>query len=92
MSLLLKECRWCCVSFVPTHFNAVYCSEKCKSESVMDRQKSTRLPAGYRKTKTLEKGVPTIRDVVFATMEHKEKTGRLISYGEMVAVMERGSV
>jgi hypothetical protein len=88
MALLLKECRWCGVSFVPTHFNAVYCSEKCRRESVRDRYKSD-LPTGYRKTKTLEKGVPTIHDVVLATMEHKKKTGKFISYGKMVANMER---
>lgn len=91
MSLLLKKCRWCGNQFVPAHLNAVYCSEKCRRDSIRDRQKNA-LPNGYRKTKTLEKGVPTIPDVVSATMEHKRNTGRLISYGKMVAIMERGSI
>lgn len=92
MSLLLKECRWCGQPFVPTHFNDEYCSDKCKNERKNERQRSARLPVEYRKTKKLDKGVPTISDVVLATMEHKDKTGRLISYGKMVAIIEREGV
>ena len=88
MSLLLKGCRWCGEPFVPAHFNAVYCSDKCKRDSIRDRQKNA-LPTGYRKTKTLEKGVPTIPDVVSATLDHKRNTGRLISYGKMVPIIEK---
>lgn len=95
MSLLLKECRWCGVSFVPTHFNELYCSGKCRDERYKEKymennKKRKKLPVCYRKTKKLLDGTPTIPDVVAATIEHKEKTGRLISYGKMVAIIERG--
>jgi hypothetical protein len=91
MSLLLKECEWCGNQFVPTHFNVVYCSETCRHESVKDRQKRGRVPSGYRRTKGLEIGVPTIPDVVSATMEHNKIGGKPISYGQMVSIMERGN-
>ena len=89
MSLLLKECRWCGQPFVPAHFNDLYCSDKCRGEKLKDRKKNARLPVNYRKTKKLECGVPTISDVVSATMEQRKRTGRLISYGKMVAIIER---
>ena len=92
MSLLLKECRWCGVSFVPTHFNDLYCSDKCREELHRDRGRKSHLPNGFRRTHKLEDGVPSITDVVSATMEHKDKTGRLISYGKMVAIMEMEGV
>ena len=89
MSLLLKECRWCGNRFVPAHFNALYCSNKCRRERDSARH-AKKLPVYYRGTRKLSDGVPTIPDVVAATIEHKEKTGRLISYGKMVAIIERG--
>ena len=89
MSLLLKECRWCGNRFVPAHFNDAYCSDKCRDDGTKDKQKKGYLPSYYRKTKELEWGVPTIFDVICATIEHKQKTGRLISYGKMVAIMEK---
>lgn len=93
MSLLLKECRWCGVSFVPAHFNDAYCSDKCRDERDKRRNRNgKKLSIEYRKTKCLIGGVPTIRDVVSATMEYRQKTGRLISYGKMVAIMERSGV
>lgn len=92
MSLLLKECRWCGNSFVPSRPNEAYCSSKCKDEREKENRKSKPLPVGYRRTKRLLYGVPTIPDVVAATIEHKQNTGRIISYGKMVAIMERGNV
>ena len=92
MSLLLKECRWCGVSFVPTHFNDLYCSDKCRREKEDERRKVKYSPTYYRKTKGLSDGVPTIPEVVSATLDHKRNTGRLISYGKMVAIMERGNI
>ena len=93
MSLLLKECRWCGVSFVPTHFNDAYCCDGCRLEK---RREDDRLKAkAFRPKSTVRpvrEGVPTIDDVVSSVMKHKEKTGRLISYGKMVAIMERGGV
>lgn len=92
MSLLLKECRWCGVSFVPTHFNGLYCSDKCRRAKEDERRKVKYSPTYYRKTMGLSDGVPTIPDVVAATIEHKQKTGKLISYGKMVAIMEGDGV
>ena len=89
MSLLLKECRWCGNQFVPARFNAVCCSDKCRRE--MDSARHTqRLPVYCRGTTKPSDGVPTIPDVVSATLEYRRMTGRFISYGKMVAIMERG--
>lgn len=90
MSLLLKECRWCGQPFVPAHFNDAYCSERCRDERDKRRNRNgKKLSIEYRKTKNLIEGVPTIPDVVSATLVYRRKTGRLISYGKMVAIMER---
>lgn len=89
MSLLLKECRWCGQPFVPTHFNDAYCSDKCRGEREKDKNKGKPSPALYRKTIKLMDGIPNISDVVAATIEHKQKTGRAISYGYMVPIMEK---
>ena len=92
MSLLLKECRWCGNSFVPTHFNDLYCSDKCRREKENERRNINHSRPYYRKTKGLLDGVPTIPDVVEATIAHKQNTGGTISYGNMVAIMERGNI
>ena len=42
MSLLLKECRWCSVSFVPKHFNDAYCSDKCREEKERETEREKR--------------------------------------------------
>ena len=92
MSLLLKECRWCGNSFVPVRFNELYCSDGCRREKENERRNINYSRPYYRKTKGLLDGVPTIPDVVEATIEHKQNTGRTISYGNMVAIMERSGV
>ena len=92
MSLLLKECRWCGNSFVSSHPNGAYCSSKCKDEREKENRKAKPLPVGYRRTKRLLDGVPTTPDVVAATIEHKQNTGRVISYGKTVAIIERSGV
>ena len=89
MSLLLKECRWCGNSFVPKHFNDAYCSTKCRCDREKEKNKNKKFPACYRKTIKLMDGIPNISDVVAATIEHKQKTGRAISYGYMVPIMEK---
>ena len=89
MSLLLKECRWCGNPFVPSRPNEAYCSGRCMDEREKENKKAKPLPVGYRRTKRLLDGVPTITDVVRSTIEHKQNTGRAISYGNMVAIMER---
>ena len=89
MSLLLKECRWCGNQFVPTHFNDLYCSDKCRGERDKGRKKKRqKLSIEYRKTKKLIDGVPTIPEVVSATIAYKSKKGRTISYGKMVNILE----
>lgn len=92
MSLLLKECRWCGNSFVPSRPNEAYCSGKCRDEREKENRKAKHLPVGYRRTKRLLDGVPTIPEVVSATIAYKNKTGRTISYGKMVNFMEGGGV
>ena len=92
MSLLLKECRWCGNSFVPVRFNDLYCSDGCRREKDDERRKSKYSHIYYRKTKCLSDGVPTIPDVVSSTIEYKQNTGKIISYGKMVAMMERSGV
>ena len=90
MSLLLKECRWCGQPFVPAHFNDAYCCDSCRLEKKRenDRAKSK----AFRKKQTVRQvrdGVPTIQDVIAAAIKHKQKTGRIVSYGKMVAIIER---
>ena len=92
MSLLLKECRWCGNSFVPARFNELYCSGACRAERDKEARRGRKSPSFYRKTNWVSEGVPTIPDVVQATIEHKQNTGRIISYGKMVAIMEREGV
>jgi hypothetical protein len=89
MSLLLKECRWCGVSFVPARFNELYCSEGCREERRKEANRGKKLPTCYRKTNRLVDGVPTIPEIVASTIEYKNKTGRTISYGKMVNIMEK---
>lgn len=92
MSLLLKECRWCGSSFVPARFNELYCSELCRAERDKEARRGRKSPSSYRKTNGLSEGVPTIPEVVSATIAYKNKTGRTISYGKMVNIMEREGV
>ena len=97
MSLLLKECRWCGNSFVPAHLNEAYCCTECRLEKRRDddraKAKSWRLrQKSKRVASKIVGGFPTIPDVVSATIEHKQNTGRIISYGKMVAIMEREGV
>lgn len=92
MSLLLKECRWCGNSFVPARFNELYCSELCRAERDKEARRGRKSPSSYRKTNVLAEGVPTIPEVVSATIAYKNKTGRTISYGKMVSIMEKEGV
>lgn len=92
MSLLLKECRWCGNSFVPAYPNDAYCSGKCRAERRKEKSNGKKAPVFYRKTRKLSEGVPTIPDVISATLQHRKKTGKIISYGKMVAIMEGGGI
>ena len=92
MSLLLKECRWCGNSFVPARFNELYCSGACRAERDKEARRGRKSHSSYRKTNGLSEGVPTISEVVSATIAYKNKTGRTISYGKMVSILETEDV
>lgn len=93
MSLLLKECSRCGTPFVPASFNQIYCCYACKRKSCDEKRKQRNVDnKNRRKTIPLADGVPSIKDVVRMTIEHNRETGRIISYGKMVAIMERGDV
>lgn len=97
MSLLLKECRWCGNKFVPARFNEAYCCTECRLEKKRseDRAKAKFRMARKRAKKVAVKitsNFTTVPEVVAATIEYKQNTGRTISYGKMVNVMERGNV
>ncbi len=81
-------CRVCGQPFVPSTPFARYCSEECELKALRDfrrRRAAERKEqeAAARKQKPL-----TINDVVRWTMQQYKQTGRMISYGNAVVILE----
>ena len=76
-----KACEWCKQIFVPTSHAQRYCPE-CGALSKEERKQMRTV------VKAEAKPYPTIREVVAFSLEHEKRTGRYISYGRAVAMME----
>ena len=78
-----KACEWCKQIFVPTSHAQRYCPE-CGALSKEERKRMRKVVT------TGKRPYPTTQEVIAFSLEYEKRTGRYISYGRAVAMMERG--